>query len=56
MAELETCDGEAILSSLPKGEEEPWEFRFQTMEDGSISNFFFFPFQRQVVFLWIYYK
>ncbi len=37
MAKLEVCDGEAILISLPKGEEEPWELWFQTMADGLIS-------------------
>ncbi len=37
VAKLETCDGEAISISLPKGEVEPWELRFQILAGGLTS-------------------
>ncbi len=37
MAELETCDGEAVSISLPKEKEEPWELRFEILAGGLVS-------------------
>ncbi len=45
-AKLETCDGETILISLPKGEEEPLDFGSRYWQVGS--------FQRHDAFLYSY--